>query len=242
MRRRWLAWQFCYLEMHPSTHPPLRPSFRDESPSLFSRLINKINHFTKALTLVGVAANDGILCLCVNQCLFVVTAAQCQCWWWVCFSLLRFSCCTSGGSTPALKPHLMTSDPAPRLLNTLDLDQKTSEQNSISLVLLPSINTTHKLEMQQFQYMTYMCKKCYFYPSCVLRIWSDEWEEATLALLRCEIYVCVHSSKQQHVSPPLQGSVQCSKTFSGPWQTFLLVAWISFLLSICTKCDCNIVQ
>lgn len=54
--------------------------------------------------------------------------APCQCWLWVCSSLLRSSCYTSGESTPALKQRLMTSDPAPQLLNTLDLDQTTNEQ------------------------------------------------------------------------------------------------------------------
>ncbi|KAG7242045.1 hypothetical protein INR49_024091 [Caranx melampygus] len=36
---------------HP--FPPLSPSLTDESPSLFPKLINKISHSTKTLTLVG---------------------------------------------------------------------------------------------------------------------------------------------------------------------------------------------
>ena len=68
--------------------------------------------------------------VCINQFVFVVTAARCQCWWWVCSSLLPSSCCTSGESTLALKRFLMTFDPAPRLLlNKLDLDQTTNEQH-----------------------------------------------------------------------------------------------------------------
>lgn len=76
--------------LHPTPPYPtlpyptlLSPSLRDESPSLFPKLINKISHSAKTLALVGVAANDGILCACVflgvNQ-LSLVTAARCQCW------------------------------------------------------------------------------------------------------------------------------------------------------------------
>lgn len=62
--------------LHPPTHPLLSPSFRDEGPSLFPKLINKISHSTKTLALVGATANDGTVCVCVsiylgvNPCLF----------------------------------------------------------------------------------------------------------------------------------------------------------------------------
>lgn len=35
---------------------------------------------------------------------FLVSVAQCQCWWWVCSSLPPSSCFTSGVNTHALKP------------------------------------------------------------------------------------------------------------------------------------------
>ncbi|TKS82015.1 Protein transport protein [Collichthys lucidus] len=49
-------WRF-YTEDSPGLKVP---SFRDESPSSFPKLINKISHSNRTLTLVGVTANDGI--------------------------------------------------------------------------------------------------------------------------------------------------------------------------------------
>lgn len=41
---------------------------------------------------------------------FLIVVAQYRCWWWVCSSSRQSSCYTSGGNTPALNPHPMTSD------------------------------------------------------------------------------------------------------------------------------------
>lgn len=43
--------------------PALTPSLRDESPSLFPKLINKIRSSTETSTLVGVTANYGTVCV-----------------------------------------------------------------------------------------------------------------------------------------------------------------------------------
>lgn len=253
--------------MHPSTPPhPLSPSFNDESPSLFLRLINKMSHLTKTLALVGVAMQT--MQLCVFVCLFVwlinlsvsVIAALCQCWWWVCSSLLQSSCCTSGGSTPALKPHLMTSDPAPQLLNTLDLDQTTNGQQPYCHIPLPHYHYnmhrhTNWIFMWPSQLMISICSgiDAFLVGSTpplsegsgqgdreeVMQMWclymmSDMclWVYAALLL----------SSGSMSLLLPHHGLVLEDVVF-WPLQTFLPLTWIAFFVnSLCTKCYCNIVQ
>lgn len=110
---------------------------------------------------------------------------------------------------PLLNP---TFDPAPRLLDTLDLDQTTSEHNLLNVVLCPTITTTHR-------HTNWICSCFNTWASCAndvtsthpvfWNIWLDEWEEATLALLRCDlcVYVSLPPSSRKC---PLNCKVQCS--------------------------------
>lgn len=98
-------------------HPANTPPSQTRAPPFFfffSKRINKISRSVETLWGYGEMMRFWArVCVCVSSiCLFfVVTVGRYRCWWWVCSSSRQSSCCTSGGSTPALNPRPMTSDP-----------------------------------------------------------------------------------------------------------------------------------
>lgn len=117
------------------------------APSLFLKLINKISLSAKTRTLVRVTAKCVCVCLVINHCLIVVwQRSGARAGDEPAFHRVSLHASHLGEVHPLLSnPGLMTFDPAPQFLNSLDLDQTTNEPPYPPHVLFSAVTTNTQI-------------------------------------------------------------------------------------------------
>lgn len=135
--------------------------------------------------------------------------ARYQCWWWVCSSSLQSSCCTSGGSTPALNPSPMTSDPCASASQHIQIWTKKTKQNS-KVDFYATVSTTWA------SFLLPSAPTLLLLPVLPLR---SGWEDAAA------LWLPAHGSPAYVAA---RNKVLVLKDIFRPQQTFLHVAWITF--------------